>query len=236
MSKYDSAITVFSPNGHLFQVEYAMEAVKRGLCSVAVKGKDCIVLGVEKKTVSKLQDARTVKKILQLDKNISIAFSGLNADARILTNIARVESQSYRLNYDDDPTVDYIARFISTTQQQYTQRGGVRPFGISIFVSGFDSDKKPRLYQTDPSGACTEWKANAIGRNDKQVREFLEKNYKEGMGMEDSLLLVARALMEIVESGSKNIEIAVLKYNELITLKEEEVDLLVKNIEKEQAK
>jgi len=198
---------------------------------VAVRGRDCIVLGVEKKTVTKLQDSRTVKKILQLDKNISIAFSGLNADARILSNIARVECQSYRLNYDDDPTVNYVASFISQTQQKYTQKGGVRPFGISIFVSGFDTDKKPRLYQTDPSGACTEWKANAIGRSDKQVREFLEKNYKESASMEDCLLLVARSLMEIVESGSKNIEIAVVKYNELVTLKEEEVDVLVKTIE-----
>jgi len=231
MSKYDSAITVFSPNGHLFQVEYAMEAVKRGLCSVAVRGKDCIVLGVEKKTVTKLQDSRTVKKILQLDKNICIAFSGLNADARILANIARVEAQSYRLNFDDDPTVDYVSRFISTTQQKYTQKGGVRPFGISIFVAGFDTDKKPRLYQTDPSGACTEWKANAIGRSDKQVREFLEKNYKEGLSTDECLFLVVRSLMEIVESGSKNIEIAVVKYNDLVMKSEEEVDLIVKNVE-----
>ena len=198
MSKYDKAITVFSPNGHLFQVEYAMEAVKRGLCSVGLRGKDCVVLGVEKKSVSKLQEPRTVKKILTLDDNLSAAFAGLNADARILANIARVEAQSYRLNYDEDPTVDYITRYLSTTQQKYTQKGGVRPFGVSLLIGGFDSDKQPRLFQTDPSGASSEWKANAIGRNDTQVREFLEKNYKPDLPWDECLVLVAKALLEIV--------------------------------------
>ena len=227
MSKYDKAITVFSPNGHLFQVEYAMEAVKRGLCSVGLRAKDCVILGVEKKAVSKLQDPRTVKKILTLDKNLCCAFSGLNADARVLANIARVECQSYRLNYDEDPSVEYITRYLSSTQQKYTQKGGVRPFGISLLIGGFDSDKKPRLFQTEPSGASTEWKANAIGRNEKQVREYLEKNFKADLSREDALLLVAKALLEIVESGSKNIELAVVQYDGLRMLTEEEVEKVV---------
>ncbi len=231
MAGYDSALTVFSPNGHLFQVEYAMEAVKKGLCSVGVRGKNSIVLGVEKKTVTKLQEPRTVKKIHQLDRNISIAFSGLNADARILSNMARVECQSYRLNYDDDPPVEYIAKFISSTQQKYTQRGGVRPFGISTLIAGFDNSMRPRLFQTEPSGVFSEWKSNCAGRNTKQLKDFLEKNYKEDMSVEDTLRLACKSLMDVVESGAKNIELVVLTEKETRMLTDDEVEKLVTLIE-----
>lgn len=231
MAGYDSALTVFSPNGHLFQVEYAMEAVKKGLCSVGVRGKDCVVLGVEKKTVTKLQEVRTVKKIHQLDKNINIAFSGLNADARILSNMARVECQSYRLNYEDDPPVEYIAKFISSTQQKYTQKGGVRPFGISTLVAGFDSSNRPRLFQTEPSGVFSEWKANCAGRSTKQIKDFLEKNYKEGLDVKETLQLACKSLMDVVESGAKNIDLVVITEKETKILVDEEVEKLVSLID-----
>lgn len=207
---YDSAITVFSPNGQLLQVEYAMEAVNKGYCCVAVRGKDCIVLGIEKASVSKLQDPRTIQKVLLIDENTCMAFAGLNADARILANVARVEAQSFRLTYEDDPPVDYLARYISNYQQKFTQQGGARPFGLSTLLAGFDTDGRPRLYQTEPSGFCAEWKANAIGRNSKQVREFLEKNYTADLKDEDALKLVARALLETVEASTKNVDIAII--------------------------
>jgi len=234
MSRYDSAITIFSPTGNLFQVEYAVKASEQGSSTIAVKGQDCIVLGVEKKDVSKLQDAKTLKKILRLDDNIFIAFSGLQADARILANIARVECQSYRLNFDDAPTVDYIARYIAGVQQKYTQRGGVRPFGISVLVAGFDAKGQPRIFQTDPSGACTEWKANAIGKNDKSARETLEKKYKNHMTDEQTVKLAGQALVEAAEKGSKNLEIIVLYKNKVRELTEKEIEDVIQAITQEE--
>ena len=128
---------------------------------------------MQKKAITKLQEGRTVKKIVQLDKHIHMAFSGLTADGRILANKARIECQSYRLNYDDNPPIEYISKHIAETKQKYTQKGGVRPFGISALIAGLDNHGKPHLYYTDPSGSFSEWKAQACGRNSKQVSEYL---------------------------------------------------------------
>ncbi|EGG22055.1 proteasome subunit alpha type 7 [Cavenderia fasciculata] len=232
-ARYDRAITVFSPDGHLFQVEYAMEAVRKGTVAIGVRGKDVIILGVEKKSTAKLQDARSIRKIVKIDDHICLTFAGLTADSRVLINKALVECQSYRLSLDDTPTVEYIAKYIAGIQQRYTQSGGVRPFGISTLIVGFDSDGTPRLFQTDPSGSFSSWKAAAIGRNSKAVSEFLEKNYTDNSDAE-SIKLAVRALLEVVESGNKNIEIAIIRRNQPISLLEEsEVEKLVEEVEKE---
>ena len=175
---YRRTITVFSPVGYLFQVEYAQEAVKKGSTAVGVRGKDIVVLGVEK-SVANLQAERAVRKICALDDSVCMAFAGLTADARIVISRARVESQSYRPTVEDLVTVEYITRCIATLKQRYTQSNGHWPLGISALIVGFDFDGTPRLYQTDPSCTYRAWKANAIGRVAKSVHEFLEKNYTE---------------------------------------------------------
>lgn len=216
-------------------MEYALEAVRKGTLAVGVRGTDTIVLGVEKKAAARLQDARTVRKIVKLDDHICLAFAGLTADARVLTNRARIEAQSYRLTLDERATVDHITKYIAGVQQKYTQSGGVRPFGISTLIVGFDPLGKPQLYQTDPSGTYSAWKANAIGRNSKTIREFLEKSYAETSGR-DTAKLAIRALMEAVEAGSKNIEVAVMERDTgLKILSDEEVDALVKEVTDEKA-
>jgi len=233
MAKYDRALTTFSPDGHLFQVEYAMEAVRKGNLAVAVRGPNTIVIGVEKKSAAKLQDPRTVRKILNIDSHICLAFAGLTADARVLVNKARIESQSYRLSLEDAVSVEYMARFIAQIQQKYTQSGGVRPFGVSTLIAGFDQNGKgtPKLYQTDPSGTFSEWKANATGKNSKAVREFLEKKYTDDITDDAAVELAIRALMEAVESGSKNMDIAIMKREVGLTLLDNEnIDTIVARI------
>jgi 20S proteasome subunit alpha 4 len=179
---------------------------------VGLKGKDIVILGCEKRSAVKLQDTRiTPSKLGMVDSHVCLAFAGLNADARILIDRARVEAQSHRLTVEDPVSVEYITKYVAGVQQRYTQSGGVRPFGISTLIIGFDpKDTTPRLYQTEPSGIYSAWKANAIGRSSKTVREFLERNFKEDMDREETIKLTVKSLLEVVQTGAKNIEIAIM--------------------------
>lgn len=240
-SSYDRAITVFSPDGHLFQVEYAQEAVEKGSTALAVKGTDIIVLAVEKKAVAKLQEDRTVRKICSVDDHILVAFAGLTADARVLINRARIECQSHRLSLEDPVSVPYITRYIAKIKQQYTQSNGRRPFGISCLIAGFDPDSgEPRLFQTDPSGTYFEWKANAIGRSAKSVREYLEKKYEAGPKLSDEkhvVKLAVAALMEVVQGRENNMEVAICRKDKPYELMpSSELEELLKEIQVEKEK
>jgi len=165
-----------------------------------------------------------------------MAFAGLTADARILINRSRIECQSHKLTVEDPVTLEYITRYIAEVKQRYTQSNGRRPFGISCLIGGFDGDGTPRLYQTEPSGTYHEWKANATGRNAKTVREFLEKYYspEEVETEEKTVKLAIRALLEVVQSGGKNLEIAIMRHNKPMQMMDvADIDKYVQEVEAE---
>lgn len=205
---------------------------------MGVKGKEVVVLGCEKRTTLKLQDPRiTPSKICKIDNHALLAFAGLNADARILVDKARVEAQSHRLTLEDSVSIEYLTKYVAGVQQKYTQSGGVRPFGIATIIAGFDSnDNIPKLYQTEPSGVYNAWKAHAIGRSSNTVREFLEKHYEADMSDEKTIKLTIKSLLEVVQTGAKNIEVSVLKSGDRIEkLSIEEIKKYVDEIEEEKA-
>ena len=189
---YDRAITVFSPDGRLFQVEYAKEAVKRGSTAVGLVAKDAVVLAAMRSFYSPLVVEDSAKKINIVDDNIMVTTSGLIADARRLIDLAREQAQKHNMLYSSKPPVIYVAKYIADIMQLYTQYGGGRPFGVSLLMAGFD--QQPHLYEIEPSGALTGYKANSIGEGKKEVDAFFEKNYKEGMELKKALKMAAKAL------------------------------------------
>ncbi|MBN2228766.1 MAG: archaeal proteasome endopeptidase complex subunit alpha [Candidatus Thorarchaeota archaeon] len=198
---YDRAITVFSPEGRLYQVEYATEAVRHGPLAVGVKAVDGVVLAGEKRSPHALADLDTLKKLLLIDDHIGTAIAGLHADARKLIDQARVQSQINRLSYDEPISIQSLVVNICDTKQQYTQYGGVRPFGVSLLVAGVD-DHGPQLYTTDPSGSFWGWKAAAIGKEADVVRDFFSENYKNNLKLEAAQTLALKGLLRSEDLSS----------------------------------
>ena len=154
----------------------------------------------------------------------------------MLINKARLECQSYRLTVEDAPSVEFIARHIGAIGQKYTQRGGVRPFGISTLIGGVGADGVPQLWSSDPSGVYSAWTANAVGRSSKSLLELLEKQYVDGCDEAAALTLAVRALLEVVESGAKSIEIGVMRRGApMAMVPEADIEAIVKRIEAEKA-
>jgi len=200
-SAYDRAITVFSPDGRLFQVEYAKEAVRRGATAIGLVSGQGVVLIAHKTRVSKLIMPESLKKIFEIDEHIAIVASGMAADAMRLIDSARVESQKYRYTYSEAPDIENIARQIADAMQLYTQYGGARPFGVSLIFAGVDSS--PKIYEAEPSGALTGAKAAVIGAGKNEVTEYLEKEYKEGLSIDDTIVLGLKALKQVPEMKIK---------------------------------
>ncbi len=193
--KYDRALTVFSPEGRLFQVEYALEAVRRGTLAVAIKSKDAVCLAAQIKIPSNLMDADSIDKLFQVDEHIGVAIAGLHADSRTLINYARVQAQSFRLTYDEPVRLNMLVKSIADMKQQYTQFGGIRPFGCALFFVAVDA-KGTQIYTTSPSGIYRAFKAYALGSGEATAREYLKENYKEGMSFDEIIKLTLNTLKE----------------------------------------
>ncbi|WP_424018560.1 archaeal proteasome endopeptidase complex subunit alpha [Halorientalis pallida] len=191
---YDRGITIFSPDGRLYQVEYAREAVKRGTASIGIRADDGVVLAVDKRIRSPLMERSSVEKLHKADDHIGIASAGHVADARQLIDFARRNAQVNQLRFGEPIGVETLTKDVTDHIQQYTQIGGARPFGVALIIGGIDADGEPRLFETDPSGTPYEWKALAVGADRGEVRDYLEEHYDEGIGLDEAVGLALSAL------------------------------------------
>ncbi len=192
---YDRAATMFAPDGHILQVEYAEKTVRLGLTSVGIVCEDSVVIVSEVKNEDSLVVKESTNKINDIDDHVICVFAGISSDARVLIDKARLSAQQYRMTYDSKPGVESIVRDIADIEQQFTQYGGARPFGVSMMFAGIDDE--PVLYTTDITGSYLKYKANAIGKDDSKVRKLLRKKYKEGLSQKDGLKLILDIFKEI---------------------------------------
>jgi proteasome alpha subunit len=195
---YDRAITVFSPDGRLFQVEYAMELVNRGATILAIRCAEGVVVGAEE-TVDPLEETAFSWKIFRIDDHVGAAIVGLSSDARILIDQARVMAQSNRLTYDEPIDVEVVTKRICDIKQLYTQHAGVRPFGVSMVFAGVDKTGN-RVFGTHPSGTYRGYKARAEGAGRETVFNIVKEEYKEEMGLEETTKLAVKCLAKALEA------------------------------------
>jgi proteasome alpha subunit len=231
---YDRAITVFSPDGRLFQVEYASETVKRGATVLGITSPEAVVLAAEERATSKLQDPTFMWKIFQIDEHVGAAVAGLSCDAHILVDQARIYAQSNRLLYDEPIDVEILTRRIGEIKQLYTQHAGVRPFGISILFGGIDR-KGSRIFWTDPSGAYLAYKAWAIGAGGDAANEILEAEYKDSITQDESVTLALKCMSKVLEDkiDAQKIRIALIPSatKKFVKLTPADVDKYIKRLE-----
>ncbi len=212
---YDRAITVFSPDGKLYQVEYAAENVRKGWTTVALKTDNVGVLVAEKRRISSLIDMNSIAKIFMVDSHMGASFAGLAADGRILIDYARREALNYRFVYDEPADVEYVVKSVCDVKQLYTQHAGVRPFGVSLIFLGKDR-RGIHVYKTEINGYYFAYLALAVGSGEQPAMEYLEKNYRKDISKKDTIELALKALRAATEEGlaPELIEIGVVTLEE----------------------
>jgi proteasome alpha subunit len=229
---YDRAITVFSPDGRLFQVEYAMELVNRGATILAIQCPEGVVLAAEE-TVDPLEETEYSWKIFRIDDHVGAAIVGLSSDARILIDQARVMAQSNRLTYDESIDVEVVTKRICDIMQLYTQHAGVRPFGVSMVFAGVDKTGS-RVFGTHPSGTYRGYKARAEGAGRETVFNILKEEYKEKMGLEETTKLVVKCLAKALEARQlpPRIKVAIVpsKMKKMEMLSDDKIEATMKEI------
>jgi len=230
---YDRAITVFSPDGRLFQVEYALETVYRGSTIIGIACPEGVVIGSEEKIESRLQDPNFSQKIYEVDEHLGAAVVGLSSDARILVDEARIYAQSNRLMYDEPIDVEIVTKRIGDIKQLYTQHAGVRPFGVSIIFGGFDKNGS-QLFTTDPSGSYRAYKAVTIGMGRETAENLLKEEYRDSLTLEEAIKLAIKCLVRSLQARGEQpkIKIAVVPSvtKRFKLLSEEEIERYVKDV------
>jgi len=208
---YDQAITIFSPEGRIYQVEYALELVKRGAPILGIACPEGVVLAANEVTESRLQDPKYSWKIFQLDNHVGVAIAGLSSDARLLIDHARIQCQSNKLLYDEPLDIEVLTGKIGDIIQVYTQHGGVRPFGVSLIFSGVDLTGQ-RIFSLDPSGSYKGYKATAVGRKAEEINALLEKEYRDDMTLNEAVDLAVKTLSTALEgkASPETIKVAVI--------------------------
>jgi len=211
-SEYDRGVNTFSPEGRLFQVEYAIEAIKLGSTAVGIHTAEGIILAVEKRLTSTLLEPNSIEKIAEIDSHIGCAMSGLTADARTMIEHARVETQNYRFTYNEPMKVESTTQTICDLALAFgdEKKGGMsRPFGVALLVGGVD-ENGPALFHTDPSGTFVQFHAKAIGAASEGAEQVLQEKYNKSMSLKEAEKLAMSILKQVMEEkiNSENVEIA----------------------------
>ena len=222
---YDMTPTMYSPDGRIYQVEYAMETVKRGTLALGIKTKEGVIMAVEEKPRA-LQTSNITQKIFQVDFHIGVAAAGYIPDARVQVDNARFFSQGNKMTYDEAVEVETVAKHLADQSHQFTQYSGVRPNGVALIIAGVDM-KGESIYLTDPSGTFIQYAAIAIGSGSDEVNSFLEKNYNFDMGLEDaaSLAIAAINLKTEEKNGVDHIKMAKVTTKDKVFEKISESDI-----------
>jgi proteasome alpha subunit len=222
---YDRTIAVFSPDGRLFQVEYAKETVKRGTTAVGITFKEGVILATAK-PIEKLAVEDSIEKIFQVDDHVGAVAAGFLSDARVLIEMARIRAQVHRITYEEPIDVWSLAKVIGDRMQYSTLLAGLRPFGISILIGGVDKSGV-HLVEADPSGMLFGWYAHAIGRGAPQAKKILEQKWEEGIEEKDALEIAREILIKTEKEGK--MEVAIVKRGERFKIiKEEEIKKILK--------
>jgi len=240
--RYDQSTTTFSPEGRLHQVEYAIEAINNAGTCVGLQSIDGIVLAAERRVVSKLlAPSKTSEKTYKLSDNTICLVAGLTADANILMQEARVKSQRYLYEYQDPMPIEQCVKAVCDYKQAYTQYGGLRPFGVAFVIAGWDVNFGFQLYQTDPSGNYSGWKATVIGQNNQAGKSILKTDYVLDSDLEKNKKLAVKILLKTMDSTTpspERIELSTLQLVDgkikHVTLQDAEVQILIDIIKAEE--
>ena len=196
---YDRTATMFAPDGHILQVEYAEKTIRLGSASIGIVCKNCVIIVSDKRKNHKLVVKGSGNKIHEIDAHLMVTFAGINSDARVLIEKARVLAQQHRVTYDSAPTTEAIVKDIADIKQQFTQYAGARPFGVALMIAGFDSG--PCLYTTEVSGGYLQYKADAIGERDEKIKDLLRDKYKDGMTCNQGIKMALDIFKEVLGDG-----------------------------------